>query len=502
MANKNFKVKTGLDLPAPLPVEMGGTGQTTTSNTLNAILPIQTDNNGKYLSTDGTSTAWSSVPTPLAQISEPSSPTDGLIWVDTDGFAAGQQVIRWYQLPASGTTVLSGLDQNSLPLSYTPGYELVFINGTLISRYSDYTATDGSTVTLSTATNTGDIIEIFGTQSIATADVYTQTQADSRYMLNTNSPVAGKNKLINGDFSIAQRGTSISTSSSLYTLDRWAASPYGGSTHFTVSQQTSLPPTNSRHYLQVVHGSTSYTNMFITQSLETTDVIKLQGKTVTLSFQYKVPVNFTNQWSANAWWGTSIDTAITNSGTGTSIFQTSLPNVDGWTTSSTTFVVPSTATQLSIMFVSLNNVISGATFQLATVQLEIGSIATDFQTATGTIQGELAACQRYYWRNAGGGLESCYGYGVATGTGAAELVINNPVPMRVVATSVESASLALLLAGVAFYGASSVALKTSASSINTSTITLSASGLTTSRMYALANNGSVNTGYIAFSAEL
>ena len=60
MADKDFKVKTGLDLPAPLPVLEGGTGQTTLNNALNAMLPLQTGNSGKILSTDGTNTSWAS----------------------------------------------------------------------------------------------------------------------------------------------------------------------------------------------------------------------------------------------------------------------------------------------------------------------------------------------------------------------------------------------------------------------------------------------------------
>lgn len=58
MANKDFKVKQGIDMSVPLPVELGGTGQTSTANSLNALLPVQTDHLSKFLQTDGTSTVW------------------------------------------------------------------------------------------------------------------------------------------------------------------------------------------------------------------------------------------------------------------------------------------------------------------------------------------------------------------------------------------------------------------------------------------------------------
>jgi hypothetical protein len=77
MADKNFKVKSGLNIPinsaailttdssgnisstATLPISAGGTGQTTATNAINALLPIQDGNTINYsLQSNGTNVQW------------------------------------------------------------------------------------------------------------------------------------------------------------------------------------------------------------------------------------------------------------------------------------------------------------------------------------------------------------------------------------------------------------------------------------------------------------
>jgi hypothetical protein len=118
----------------------------------------------------------------VAQTTEPSSPTDGLIWVDTDGTALINQLLRWSKATANGTTTLSGNDDNSVPLTYSVGYEQVFQNGALLARGGDYTATSGTSISLTNASVTGDIFEVFAAQPVAISDVYTQTQANAAFI--------------------------------------------------------------------------------------------------------------------------------------------------------------------------------------------------------------------------------------------------------------------------------------------------------------------------------
>jgi hypothetical protein len=99
--------------------------------------------------------------------------------------------VRWSKAPSAGTTSLSGLDDNSVSLVYSVGYEAVYQNGVLLSRGNDYTATNGTTITLTTATVAGDIIEVFANQTIPLADTYSQTVANGKFINNTLTTTTG-----------------------------------------------------------------------------------------------------------------------------------------------------------------------------------------------------------------------------------------------------------------------------------------------------------------------
>ena len=77
MADKNFKVKSGLNIPitsaailttdasgnisstAVLPITAGGTGQTSATNAINALLPVQNGSTINYsIQSDGTNISW------------------------------------------------------------------------------------------------------------------------------------------------------------------------------------------------------------------------------------------------------------------------------------------------------------------------------------------------------------------------------------------------------------------------------------------------------------
>jgi hypothetical protein len=81
----------------------------------------------------------------------------GSAWGSISSTAA---IFRYRFTATAGQTSISGVDDNGLTLSYLAGKEQVYLNGVLLARTSDYTATNGTSVTSLAALAVNDIVEI------------------------------------------------------------------------------------------------------------------------------------------------------------------------------------------------------------------------------------------------------------------------------------------------------------------------------------------------------
>ena len=82
---------------------------------------------------------------------------------------------------AGGETSLSGPDDNGVTLAYTVGKEQVYLNGVMLVRTEDYTATNGTSITgLSPALAASDVVEIINFQAFAVANAISPTAFDAK----------------------------------------------------------------------------------------------------------------------------------------------------------------------------------------------------------------------------------------------------------------------------------------------------------------------------------
>ena len=248
--------------------------------------------------------------------------------------------------------------------------------------------------------------------------------------------MAGKNKFINGDFNIWQRGTTFNLGvADIYTVDRFMASADSNTGTPTLTRQTFTPgsaPVAGYEglYFPRITLSSSNTAWYMHQRIE--DVRTFAGQTVTFSFWAKsssnqpirayVRQNFGSGGSANIDQDLAVGTLTTSWQRFTLTFT--LASISGKTIGTNPFLL-----------IQLNNnsgVVASSTIDTWGWQLEAGSTATAFQTATGTIQGELAACQRYL--PAFIGTNGFAGW--ASSTGRTFITLKYPVTARTAPTGI------------------------------------------------------------------
>ena len=252
--------------------------------------------------------------------------------------------------------------------------------------------------------------------------------------------VAGKNAVINGGFDIWQRGTSFavpSTSTSSMIADRWNV--FRGATGSTASRQvtgdtTNLPNIQYCLRFQRDSGNTSTANLNLIQNLETVNSIPFAGKTATLSFYARAGANYSatsNALIVLLRSGTGTDQNFLNGYTGVNdVISGTATLTTTWQRFTFSGTVPTTATELAIQIQENPTGTAGANdwFEVTGVQLEIGSAATPFARAGGSIGGELALCQRYFYAVNRNLVNRIIGQVISTNRAIPVLMF--PVPMR------------------------------------------------------------------------
>ena len=292
---------------------------------------------------------------------------------------------EWVNAPASGGVNVSA----TTPIDPSEGDGWFYSeDGTLFVRYAD-----------------GDSTQWVQPNAVLSS------QVEQRYY----SP----NYIINGGMDIWQRGASFTSIG--YTADRWSVYRPAGTT--TVTKESTIVPPDFNHSIKLVQtGSTG--SISILQSIESINSKPLIGKTVTISAYVYGTVNTDFAIDVRA------DTVVDKTPIGPwslSVVSASQNVGPSWTRISATGVVPENAKTLRVGISALSPALSQP-FYVTGVQLEEGTTASPFRRNANSIQGELAACQRYYYRFT---QEVQYQIiGLAYSWGGSELIVTLPHPVE------------------------------------------------------------------------
>jgi hypothetical protein len=97
-------------------------------------------------------------------------------------YATGLNAITYLFNATAAQTTFSGVDANGLTLAYTVGTEQVFLNGALQVRGSDYTASNGTSIVLTSGALASDVLNVIAYSPMSVSDTYTQAQANALFI--------------------------------------------------------------------------------------------------------------------------------------------------------------------------------------------------------------------------------------------------------------------------------------------------------------------------------
>ena len=295
----------------------------------------------------------------------------------------------------------------------TNGNELLKVTATA-SAVNEVTLANAATGGTPTLTATGDDTNI-GMKFVGKGTGEVTARVNGSDVFNASSSMGFKNRIINGDLKIAQRGTSFTSTSSAnnddtYNLDRWYVLSDGND--IVDITQTTTVPTGAQNSIGL-DVETINKKFGIAQIIEASNCYDAIGGNVTLSFQAKVSsiTKLDNVKCAIVAWSGTADTVTSDiisawgaEGTNPTLianatYENSPVNLNvttSFASYSVTANVDTASTKNIILFIwsDVTDTTLGDFLYITNVQLEKGSAATSFDYRPyGT---ELALCQRYF----------------------------------------------------------------------------------------------------------
>ena len=427
----------------------------------------------------------------------PSSPSAGDLWYNTDA--------------------------GGLFLYYTDADSSQWVE--VVGKTGPTGAAGGSTITVSDAAPSSPVAGQLWWNSTSNKLYIYYTDANSSQWVQATTPGAdgatgatgaagaspGRNKFINGNFDVWQRGTSRTTSGHL--ADRWRTGVVGNS-QCTFSQQSFTlgqtdVPFNPKYYHRAVVIAGSDANSYVLFNQRIEDVRTFQGETVTVSFWAKADAakDFALEPFQGFGTGGSPSTSVpitpqtvTLSTTWTKYTKTfSIPSITGKTLGTDEnsflgfFFWLDAGSDWNSRAGSLGN--QSGTFDFAQIQVERGSTATDFETEH--YSETLRKCQRYYYEYPKGETYSFIGTGFSTTSTKAHIFLQYPVPMRAAPTQTSTGNFQIIDGGSRTVTAFQLI---DATSFN-ARLDCTASGQTQGRGCMLRNNNDANA-TIMLEAEI
>ena len=317
------------------------------------------------------------------------------------------------------------------------------------------------------------------------------------------------NLVINGNFDIWQRGTSISVTPSAlaYTADRWYCVADGTT---SVTRIATGQLQGSTYSLRSTRSTATPGSHNLNQLIETLHVRSLMGKTVTFSIYLRRSAGIANPVSINIYKSSTVDagnaaswSTVATTNVPISVIPTGTTSFD-WYRASVTALIPNDGTANTLMLsVGTFGINNNDYFEISQAQIEVGPVFTSFHRNQENIQAELAACQRYYFRSTPGTVFGeytiCY-VGAATSAYAAYRL---PVTMRVEPTTLDLPSpiTALKLTNTSTTNWTISAITAGSGSPDVARLSITSSGMTVGQAISLANNNNA-AGFIGFNAEL